>query len=77
MRAGVYRERPCDEQATWWARIMAAPDSASFVSAALADTDLRPPDRYDASAIPTAFLDGAVSAAERHRIGRLHKGLED
>ena len=78
LRAGVYRERPCDEQAAWWARIQAAPHSSSFVAAALADPTLRPPERYDVAAVTPEFLgDVAADAVERHRAGRRTKGLPD
>jgi glycosyltransferase involved in cell wall biosynthesis len=78
LRAGVYRERPCDEQAAWWARIQAASDSESFVAAALADPSLRPPERYSPDAVAPEFT-GAVraDAIERHRAGRRTKGLPD
>lgn len=78
MRKGVYRERPCDEQAAWWHRITASADSASFVAAAVADSSLRPPARYAAAEIPPEFLGQApATAAERHRMGRRLKGLDD
>jgi glycosyltransferase involved in cell wall biosynthesis len=77
LRRGVYRERPCDEQAAWWERIRGARDSAAFVADALSDPALRPPARYDLAAVPPGMQDGTVPAAERHRLSRIHKGLDD
>lgn len=36
------RERPCDEQAAWWARISAAADPAAFVAEPMASCDHQP-----------------------------------
>ena len=77
LRQGIYRERPCDEQRNWWARICAAPDGASFVADALADPAHRPPERYDIATVPDVFTKGLGTAAERHRAARRHKGLDD
>ena len=77
LRSGVYRERPCDEQAAWWARICAAADPAAFVAEALADGELRPPARYETGPASAALQDGTLTAVERHRLARTHKGLDD
>lgn len=77
LRSGVYRERPCDEQAAWWARIIAAADPAAFVAEALADGEARPPARYETGPASAALQDGTLTAVERHRLARAHKGLDD
>lgn len=78
LRKNVYRERPCDEQAFWWARIQAAPNSEAFVADAIANPDLVPPSRYrfeDAS--PASLGAPGYDAVERRRITRILKGLDD
>ena len=78
MRRGVYREKPCDEQTMWSARIHAATSSAIFVEAALSDPDLHPPERYSPDDFIPEFQ-GIVpsTAVERQRLGRRAKGLND
>lgn len=76
LRRGVYRERPCDEQAAWLARIQAAPDTETFVRASLGNLELIPPARYRPEDLPPALLGVAgVDAVERRRIARAVKGL--
>jgi hypothetical protein len=74
LRAGIYRERPCDEQALWWSRIAAAKTSDDFVATALAETGA--PARYS-STPPPSLQDGSTTAVERHRLRRTFKGLEN
>lgn len=76
LRHDVYRHRPDDEQAQWWGRIMAAAGPAEFLAASLADGPL-PPARYETVAAPASLQDGSLTAAERHRVSRAHKGLDD
>lgn len=75
LRQGVYRERPCDEQVAWLARIRAIPDADLFVRAACAGPDTAA--RYRADNAPPEFLgEAAATGLERHQIGRRFKGLD-
>jgi glycosyltransferase involved in cell wall biosynthesis len=72
LRRDVYRTRPCQEQASWLARIRAARDASSFVSDACAMPPLS-----EASGEPSpALLGHSVSALERYRRIRRFKGLD-
>jgi len=78
MRRDVYRDRSCDEQAFWWARIQAAADSATFAAEAIGNTSLTPPSRYRASdAAPAVRGVLGFDALERRRLARITKGLDD
>lgn len=76
LRHDVYRERPCDEQSTWLARIRAAPD----VNVLLQDATAEPgpaATRYAAVEVPRELLaEVATTALERQRVARQFKGLE-
>jgi glycosyltransferase involved in cell wall biosynthesis len=75
LREGVYRERPCDEQATWLDRIRANPDADAFVQDACAGPSTAT--RYPADDVPPEFLGEATATAlERQHIGRRFKGLD-
>ena len=76
LRAGIYRERPCDEQALWWGRITAAPDTSSFLAGALGDGAPGAAERYTTSA-PASLQDGSTTARERHQLRRSFKGLNN
>jgi len=76
LRADVYRERPCDEQAAWWGRITTASDATNFLATALADGAPGAAERYPISA-PASLQDGSTTARERHRLRRSFKGLDD
>lgn len=56
---------------------VAAADPAAFVAEALADGELRPPARYETGPASAALQDGTLTAVERHRLARTHKGLDD
>ncbi|MFM8531085.1 MAG: glycosyltransferase family 2 protein [Ilumatobacteraceae bacterium] len=77
LRRGVYRERPCDEQAAWMARIQAAPDTETFVCESLGNRDLVPPARYRPEDVPPELLGMAgVDAVQRRQMARVVKGLD-
>ena len=75
LRKGVYQERPCDEQATWLARIRTTADADMFVREACAGPGAAA--RYPADEVPPQFVGkAAATAVERHRLGRSFKGLD-
>ena len=69
-RRDVYRRRPDDEQARWWAVIAGADDPDAVLRAACAGPVV-PGEAVDAAVIG----DRSVPAAERRRRRRVYKGL--
>jgi hypothetical protein len=76
-RRNVYRTRPCHEQANWLDRIRSAADPEEMILQAC-DEPFEPiADEEDPVALLAPVMAPSVTAAERQRVLRSHKGLED
>jgi glycosyltransferase involved in cell wall biosynthesis len=76
-RRNVYRTRPCHEQAHWLERIRGADDPEAMVLSACAEATEPLTGESDPVALLAPVMSPSVGAAERHRVLRSHKGLED
>jgi glycosyltransferase involved in cell wall biosynthesis len=75
LRKGVYRERPCDEQAAWLARIRAMASTDMFVREACTGPGAAA--RYPTDELPPEFfVEASATALERQVVGRRFKGLD-
>jgi glycosyltransferase involved in cell wall biosynthesis len=74
-RRNVYRTRPCHEQALWLERIRNAGDPEAMIMRACAEPFEPLMDEDDPVARLAPVMAPFVSAAERQRVLRSHKGL--
>lgn len=76
-RRNVYRTRPCHEQASWLDRIRSAADPEEMILQACGEPFEPIVDEEDPVALLAPVMAPSVNAAERQRVLRSHKGLED
>jgi hypothetical protein len=76
LRAGIYRARPHHEQTRWLLRIRAEKDLETLLLQVCSDPP--DPETGPASMLPDEISGKKmVSAAERHRVRRRFKGLDE